>query len=157
MTIAEEDAKITITILNRGGVLRIFGSVTRRVQPLVEVSGNPTKSSAPPPPEKPSKLWKTNHQETGENSKREAATLDLSGHPRWTAINSPLGKRIEAARYNVLELCHQSSSVLVAPQSVDKFSQRRRKWRSNGSNEEPAPKKRKYQELLPWERNITAM
>ncbi|KAF3316723.1 hypothetical protein TWF173_001387 [Orbilia oligospora] len=140
MKIAEKDARITITILNRGGVLRIFGSVTHRGTPLSKVSGSPIKH--PPPAGRPRKPWKRGHPEVKEKSEVEATGLDLSGHPKWTAINSTLGKEIETTRYGILNLHHQSSNISVAPISVDKFSQRRRKWRADESNEGPAHKKR---------------
>ncbi|KAF3184557.1 hypothetical protein TWF788_005258 [Orbilia oligospora] len=141
MKIAEKDARITITILNRGGVLRILGSVTRRGNPLSKVLGNPTKP--PPPAGRPRKPWKRGHPEVKENGGVGAAALDLSGHPKWTAINSTLGKEIETTRYGILYLHHQSSNISVAPVSVDKFSQRRRKWRADENNEGPAHKKRR--------------
>ncbi|KAF3152718.1 hypothetical protein TWF569_003016 [Orbilia oligospora] len=141
MKIAEKDARITITIMNRGGVLRIFGSVTRRGSPLSKVSGNPIKP--PPLAGKPRKPWKSGHPEVKEKIEVEAAALDVSGHPKWTAINSTLGKEIEATRYGILNLHHQSSNISVAPISVDKFSERRRKWRADENNEGLAHKKRK--------------
>ncbi|KAK6337111.1 hypothetical protein TWF718_009896 [Orbilia javanica] len=142
---AKEDAKITLTISNRGGILSMFASVTRR-RPLSEVpsnqvSGDPTELQSSERASKPRRRLR--HETEGGQGNCMAIT-DLSGYPKWIAINSPLGREIEAARCKAGELHSQISRAMVASPGADKFSQRGRKRRASGSNGEPAPKKRRH-------------
>ncbi|KAK6507882.1 hypothetical protein TWF481_006303 [Arthrobotrys musiformis] len=143
MQVTEKDAKITITISKRDGVVKIFGSVTRRKQPLAVASGNPAKL------QQPGKLSRPRKRSYGGTEEAEEAIVDASGHPKWIDINSSHGKQMESARCKFNDRSQeQLPGTAKDSQSVDKFSQRCRKLRSGKDQAEPAQKRRKHKGLL---------